>query len=78
VDAAEEESSSAGWDAPAWYYEQLANIYRKREQYEAEVGVLERFAKQHHEAGGSTHQLGHRLSEASRLMQESDAAAGTS
>jgi hypothetical protein len=44
------ESDSMFGVAP-WYYEKLAIIYRKKKDLNAEIGILERFARQKHAAG---------------------------
>ncbi|MGQ0669703.1 MAG: HIRAN domain-containing protein [Actinomycetota bacterium] len=53
VDAVEAEARAEGWGVAPWYYEQLAIIYRKRKDHEAEVAILERYAAQPHAPGAS-------------------------
>lgn len=45
VDVVEQEAKIKKWSVAPWYYEQMAIIYRKIKDYEAEVSILERFAK---------------------------------
>ena len=44
------ESDSKYGVAP-WYYEKLTIIYRKKKDLNAEIAILERFARQKHAAG---------------------------
>jgi len=46
------ESDSKYGVAP-WYYEKLAILYRKKKDRNAEIGILERFARQNHGYPGS-------------------------
>ena len=43
VDAAEEEARAESWWAAPWYYEQLAIIFRKEKDDEAERAILVRY-----------------------------------
>ena len=45
IDAVEQEANVEGWGVAPWYYEQLAIIHRKQKVYDAEVSILERFAR---------------------------------
>lgn len=51
VDATEEESATERVGVAPWYYEQLAIMYRKQGEREAEVAILQRFAQQEHAPG---------------------------
>jgi hypothetical protein len=44
-----------------WPYEQLAIVYRKLKDREAELGILERFAEQQHPSGVAPVRLLERL-----------------
>jgi hypothetical protein len=46
VDATEAESRLEKWSVAPWYYEQLAISYRKCRNAEAEISILERYARQ--------------------------------
>lgn len=61
VDATEAESKTDGLGVAPWYYGQLALIYRKRKDTNAEIGILERFAAQEHAPGASPPKLLERL-----------------
>ena len=58
-----------GTNAP-WYYEQLAIIYRKQKDYDQEVAILERFAKQEHAPGAKPQKLKERLERAKELQKK--------
>ncbi len=51
VAATEAESKATGGGVVPWYYEELAKIYRKREDRKSEIAILERFAKKKHAPG---------------------------
>lgn len=70
VDATEEEAKAQKWGVAPWYYEQLAIIYRKRKDLDAEVRILERFARQPHAPGATPPKLLERLQKA-RLLRSS-------
>lgn len=53
-------AAGLGGVAP-WYYEQAAIVYRKLEQFDDEIAVLERFARQQHAPGASPPKLLQRL-----------------
>jgi len=61
VDATEAESRADNIGVAPWYYEQLAIVYRKLNDYENEVHILERFSKQSHSPGSATQKLLDRL-----------------
>ncbi len=61
VDATEAESKADDTGVAPWYYEQLAIIYRKLNDYENEVSILERFSKQSHAPGLAPQKLLDRL-----------------
>jgi len=69
VEATESESRATGWGVPPWYYEQLAIIYRKAEDYDSEVAILERFAQQEHGPGVMLGRLMVRLQRARHLAR---------
>ncbi|HWO71024.1 MAG TPA: hypothetical protein VNP94_09760 [Actinomycetota bacterium] len=71
VDAVEAEAAAEGWGVAPWYYEQLAIIYRKRKDLDAEVRILERFAGQRHAPGASPPKLLERLEKARALRDRS-------
>ena len=58
VDATESDSK---YGVAPWYYEKLAIIYRKKQDRNAEIEILERFARQKHAAGVRTPKLLARL-----------------
>jgi hypothetical protein len=53
VDAVEAEAAAEGSAVAPWYYEQLASIYHKRKDFDSEVPILQRFARQQHAPGSS-------------------------
>ena len=67
LDVIEAEAAVKGWGVAPWYYEQLAIIYRKRKDYDAEVKTLERFASVPHAPGASPPKLLERLEKARAL-----------
>lgn len=70
IDAVEAEAKAEGCGVAPWYYEQLAIIYRKRKDYQAEVAILERFARQKHAPGAMPPILLDRLVKARKLLTE--------
>jgi len=65
IDAVEQEAKIKGWITVApWYYEQLAIIHHKQKVYDAEVSILERFAR----VNAGDHPLSNRLEKA-RLLK---------
>jgi len=67
IDAVEQEADSKAWGVAPWYYKQLAVLYRKRGDLDAEVAVLERFASAPHATGEETPKLLGRLEKARPL-----------
>jgi hypothetical protein len=51
IDAIEIESKKTGFGVAPWYYEKLANIYKKLKQFEQEKQILTRFSNQRHSPG---------------------------
>jgi len=51
VKATEREARDDGMGVAPWYYERLAVLYRKKKDLEAEITILERFARQKHAPG---------------------------
>lgn len=64
VDATEAEAAAEGMGVAPWYYEQLAIIYNKRKDFDAEVRILERYQGQAHAPGASPPKLLERLEKA--------------
>ena len=52
-----------------YYYEELANIYRKRKEFEKEVTILKRFSYQKHGRGVGPKKLLERLEKAKALAE---------
>lgn len=67
VAATERESEALGLGVAPWYYEQLAIIYRKRKDHDAEIAILERHAAAPHAPGAGSARLTERLEKARRL-----------
>jgi hypothetical protein len=65
----ETESKKKGWGVTPAPYEDLAKLYRRRKEYDKEVAVLERFAKQKHAPGVMPAKLLERLEKARQLGQ---------
>lgn len=61
VDATEADARANEWGVAPWYYEELAILYRKRGDREAEIEILERFAAQAHAPGVTPPRLLERL-----------------
>ena len=70
VEATEKASKSKGEGVAPWYYEELAIIYRKKKEYDKEVYILKRFAKQTHARGVKPKQLLDRLEKAKALLRK--------
>jgi lipopolysaccharide biosynthesis regulator YciM len=68
VNATEAEAKANNSGVAPWYYEELAKIYRRRKDYQKEVAILERFAKQKHAPGVKPAQLLERLAKAKQLL----------
>jgi hypothetical protein len=67
VDATEEEARETGAGVAPWLYEQLGIIYRKRKDRDAEIAILERFARAPHAPGAGPRKLAERLQKARAL-----------
>ena len=67
VMATEDESAIEKIGVAPWYYEELAKIYRKRNDYSKEISILERFAAQQHAPGVTPPKLLERLERARSL-----------
>lgn len=72
VEVVEAEASQDGCGVAPWYYEQLAIIYRKRQDADAEVAILERYASAPHAPGVGPEQLRKRLEKARALAGRTD------
>jgi hypothetical protein len=68
VDATEAQSAVEGLGVAPWYYEELANIYRKQREYAKEVAVLDKFAIRKHAPGVTPPKLRERLEKARQLL----------
>jgi hypothetical protein len=66
VDATEAEAAAEQSGVAPWYYEQLAIIYAKTKQVEAEIKILERYASQRKAPGAGPSKLAERLALARR------------
>jgi hypothetical protein len=69
IDATEAEAAAEGAGVAPWYYGQLAVLYSKHHDFDAEIVVLERFAAQPHSPGAASSRLLERL-EKKRAKQE--------
>ena len=70
VDATEEDSRKHKYGVAPWYYEKLAILYRKQQDYGKEVEILERFARQEHFLGAKSSILLERLDKARNLRDK--------
>ena len=70
VKATEQENKKENLGVAPWYYGELAKIYRKWKDYDKEVGILERFAKQKHGRGVTPKKLLERLEKAKILRDK--------
>ncbi len=61
VAATETESRVKNWGVAPWYYEQLAIIYRQKQELREELRILERLSKQQHAPGDKPAKLLERL-----------------
>jgi len=61
VDATEAEAEAKRWGVAPWYYEQLAILYAKTKQFDAEIKILERYASQRKAPGAGPSKLAERL-----------------
>ena len=79
VDATEAEDRVELWGVAPWYYEELAKLYRASKDIDAEIKILERFAKQRHAPGVKPKRLMERLEKAKSLKAKSkDSSLGNS
>ena len=67
VEATEADSRANLWGVAPWYYEQLAILYRKAGEIQAEVTILERYEAQQHAPGAGRAKLALRLQQARNL-----------
>ena len=58
-----------GWGVTPGCYEDLAKLYRRQKEYDKEITVLERFAKQKHAPGVMPAKLLERLEKARQLSR---------
>jgi len=72
VYATEAEDDQDKFGVAPWYYEELAKLFRKQKRYDAEVGILERFAKRRHAPGVTPPLLLKRLERAKELLRISN------
>lgn len=70
IDQIEEEARHKKHGVAPWYYEQLANIYRKEKHLQSEVEILERFEKQPKSPGALVKKLTDRLAAAKALRDK--------
>jgi hypothetical protein len=70
IDAEEVEARSKRRGVAPWYYKELAILYRKQKRYDAEIEVLERYARAPKAAGVSPFKLAIRLEEALLSREE--------
>ena len=70
VEAVEQVDKKEKCGVAPWYYEELAKIYRKWKDYDREVAILERFAKQRHGRGVGPKKLLERLEKAKQLRDK--------
>jgi hypothetical protein len=61
IDLIEIESKEKEWGVAPWYYEKLANIYKKMKDKNNEILILKRFSKQKHANGVKPERLKERL-----------------
>lgn len=61
IEVVEQESRATGCGVAPWYYEKLAILYRKQKRKDAEINILERYARQKHAPGSKPPQLIERL-----------------
>lgn len=72
VDETEKEAKSQGegWGVAPWYYEQLAILYRKENQHDNEVEILERYERQPKAPGAGPEKLVDRLIKAREVRDK--------
>jgi len=71
IETQERENEINHWGVPPAWYHQLAIIYRKQEDYENEVKVLERYMAQEKAPGDMKYNFAKRLEKAKNLLEES-------
>jgi hypothetical protein len=71
VNATEADDAVKGIGIAPAYYNELAILYRKQKEYDKEVAILERFAKQKHAPGVMPAKLLDRLEKAKELRAKS-------
>jgi len=72
VKATEAEALAENLGVAPWYYDELAKIYRKRRDCDAEIKILERFAGKKHAPGVNPPKLLARLEKAKQLRAKAD------
>ena len=73
IDAVEVAANAEGWGVAPWYYEQLAIVGCKQEDYRGEVEILERYAERSKVPGASPDVLRVRLDKAREKLERSPA-----
>ena len=73
VDATEAESCAEGWGVAPWYYEELANLYKKQDQPQKELAMLERYHGQKKAPGALPPKLTERLTELRKRLGDGGA-----
>ena len=73
VDATEAESRAEGWGVAPWYYEELANLYKKQDQPQKELAILERYDGQKKAPGALPPKLAERLAKLRKRLGEGGA-----
>jgi hypothetical protein len=68
LDVVETENAVKQFGVAPWYYEQLAIVYHKRNDYAAEVAILERCQEQPHSRGAPA--FADRLEKARALLKK--------
>lgn len=68
IDAIETESKADDVGVAPWYYEELAKVYRRIKDFNKELDILERFAKQQHAPGVKPKKLLERLDKTNTLL----------
>lgn len=74
IDAVEAEAAAEGVGVAPWYYEQLAIVLRKQQDFEGEVEILDRYAALSHAPGASEAKLLDRLPKARARLEKSKGA----
>ena len=68
IEATESEARANNWGVAPWYYEQLAIVYAKKKDHEAELKVLERYARERKAPGAKPAKLAQRLERLKKKM----------